>query len=140
MKWTTRLIISLLLLCSLFFGYTDNAFAHEIKSDSFTQTDRHSWGYMVYLNHKDTHKLRLTIVAGSAGFDAIGGFGGIWITGVPGKVVASVGLASSLASKYAAWYLGTKDNGKGVIFKIFKPNFYGWSPTKRYVIVGVYSR
>lgn len=140
MKKTAVILFSFLLLFSLLFGYTDHANAHKAKNDTATYSKAYYWGYMAYLNHKDTHKLRNQIVSTSIGFDVVGGYGGIWLPGVPGKVVASFGLAGSLASKYAAYYLGQKDKGKGVAFKIFKPNLFGWSPTKRWVIVGVYSR
>lgn len=71
---------------------------------------------------------------------AIGTATGIWIPGYPGKVAGTVGWLVGETGSWFANYIDKKDKGYGVRFTIFKPNFYGYSPTSKFLITAVNTR
>lgn len=119
----------------------NTAEAHNINKKGYsTHSKRYYWGYQSYVSHTGIHKMR-NILKTFQYFNAgITGTQGIVLAGVPGKAVAAVGLWGGLSGQAAAEYLAAKDKGRGIRFTILKPNFYGWSPTKYFLITKAVSR
>jgi len=131
------LIIIAVLFVSLFLGSSVSAHS---KSSGSSQTKYYYWGAYAYLTHNETHKLINALEAGAVGSESIGTVGGIWIPGIPGKVIGTYGWLQGVSMSGTAKYIERKDHGKGIIIRAIRPNIKGWSPYKKYFITGIYSQ
>jgi hypothetical protein len=139
MKKLSVVIVSLLLAFSLVFtSGPQSAEAHDYSNKQYAK--RYYWGYMIYVSHNNVHKMRNRLITVGTVTGVIGNSISNYVPSIPSKAVNQGTIFAGLGAAGAAQYLKKKDHGKGLVFKIFKPNYKGFPKRTKYLIVGIYTR